>query len=70
MAEKVGIAPSEFIEGAMIPVDQNLRLKEARFCHWDYNGKAPKTAAARVTWVADDGSEHIQYYSAGDPSKL
>lgn len=58
------------VEGGAVPVDQNLRVKEARFALFDYQGKAQPTTAARLILVNDDGVEYTQHYSAADPSRF
>ena len=70
MAEAISIKPSEATEGSAVPVDRNLRVAEARFALFDYQGKAPPTTAAKVTLVDDDNVESIQHYSVGDPSRF
>lgn len=70
MTENVSIRPSEMVEGGAIPVDQNLAVTEARFCLFDYGGKAPPTTAAKLVLLSDEGVEHTQYYSASDPSRF
>ena len=64
------LKPSEMVEGGALPAQQNLRIKSARYTYFDYGGKAPKTFASKLTLVGEDGQEHIQYYSAGDPSRF
>jgi len=66
----VSIRPSEMTEGGAVPVDQNLRVKEARFVLFDYQGKAKTTTAAMLVLVSDDGVEYIQHYSAADPTRF
>ena len=68
--EAISIKPSEMIEGGAVPVDQNLSVKDAAFCLFDYQGKAPPTTAARLTLVSDDGVESIQHFSAADPTRF
>lgn len=66
----ISISPEDAIEGGAIPVDRNLRIKDARFMVWDYQGKAPPTTAARITLVDDESGEFTQYYSAAQPNKF
>ena len=62
--------PESFVEGGGPPVQQNLTIKEARFCHFDYDGKvAQKTVALRLILDTDDGTTHIQHYSVGDTQR-
>lgn len=68
--EKVSLRPSDAAEGGVMPTDQDLEIKEARFVIWDYQGKAPASLAAKLILLADDGSEYAQYYSAGDPKRF
>ena len=68
--EPVSIRPSEMVEGGAVPVDQNLTVKEARFVLFDYQGKAPKTTAVRLTLVSDKGMENEQHDSASDPARF
>lgn len=70
MGESISLRPSEMVEGGAVPVDQNLTIKEARFCLYDYNGKAPMTTAGRLNLVNDEGVEYTQYYSVGDPERF
>jgi len=70
MGELVSIRPSEMVEGGALPVNQNLTVKEAIFCSFDYQGKAPQTTAAKITLVNDEGQEYEQYYSVGKPDRF
>lgn len=70
MAEQASIRPSEMVEGGAVPVDQNLKVKEAKFALFDYQGKATPTTAARLILLSDDGVEYTQHYSAADPTRF
>lgn len=67
----LGLKPSEFVEGGIVPQDKNLTIKEARFNLFDYVNKAGEvvatTVALRVKTVDDDGGEYEQQYSVGAP---
>jgi len=66
----ISLRPSTFVEGGAVPVDMNLLWKECRFNVFDYTKKdgtvVASTCAARITFVADDGTEFEQQYSVGD----
>jgi hypothetical protein len=66
----VSLRPSEMVEGGAVPVDQNLTWKNPEFVLFDYQGKAKNTTALHLTLVSDDGTEHEQYYSVGDPERF
>lgn len=74
MPTPVSIRPSEMVEGGVVPVDRNMTVKEARFALFNYVNKAGETVAtttaARLTLAEDDGSEHVQHYSAADPARF
>ncbi|MBW2622640.1 MAG: hypothetical protein JRD68_07020 [Deltaproteobacteria bacterium] len=73
--DPVSIRPSEMVEGGVVPINQNLTVKEARFVLFDYINKAGEkvgnsTCAAALTLVTDEGVESIQHYSAADPARF
>lgn len=72
MGEMKGLSlrPSDAIEGSAVAPDGNYRITGSKVELWDYNGKAPATVAIKLTMSGDDGSEFVQYYSAGDPTRL
>jgi hypothetical protein len=70
----LSLKPSEMVEGGVVPVDQNLTIKEARFTLFDYTKKdgtvVATTVAVRIKTTNDDGQEFEQQYSVGDPAKF
>ena len=45
--------------------DADVTFQECAFVRWDYQGKLEEVTALRIVMVADDGSEHPQYFSVG-----
>ncbi len=72
MAEAtVSIRPSEFGHGGGLIDDVDALIKSARWVVYDFNGKAPDTVCACVTYEveAEGGKEeHPDYYSIGKES--
>jgi len=60
--------PETFAEGGGVPSQKNLKITKVTCDYYDYNGKAPKTFAAGLTLVEDDGTEYNQWYSIGNPT--
>lgn len=65
----VSLNPDTFSEGGGAPVQKNLRIQEARYEYFDYEGKANRTFAARLNLVDDAGQTYVQRYSVGDPTR-
>src|SRR3990167_6088446 len=64
--QTAGLKPSEFVEGGGVVSDVDVGLKEVAFVLWDYNGRAPvRNPAIMAKMVEDEGTEHVQYWSAG-----
>lgn len=64
--QHASLKPSTFTQGGLID-DVDVDFTEARFVEWDYGGTIDVMALAFCLKMADDeGTEHIQYYSAGD----
>lgn len=75
----VSLKPSEMTSGGA-PVDRNMLIKSARFGEFQYtkkdgspalkaDGTPAITLAAELVLVEDDGTEHNQNYSVGDPAR-
>jgi hypothetical protein len=65
----LSLKPSDAQAGGFID-DVDVILKEVRFVMWDYMGQGPPTVALHVYMQDEQGQDHHQYYSAGDPSKM
>lgn len=65
---------SDFVDALPIPIDGDFTWKDPSFCLFEYKKKTGEvvatTTAGRVTFVSADGTEYIQHYSAGDPSRV
>ena len=63
----LSLRPSSFTQGGGLIDDVDVEIKSARFVSYDYDGKADKPALCLLLVLADtDGTDHAQYYSAGD----
>lgn len=60
------LRPSDFKPGGLVD-DMKVLLKDLSFVLFDYDGKAKETLAIRVSMGTEDGEEHEQMLSAGDP---
>lgn len=75
----VSIRPSDMVEGGA-PVDRNMLIRDPKFIIFQYtkkdgtpatkqDGTPATTIAAHMVLVEDDGTEHEQNYSVGDPNR-
>ena len=63
----LSLRPSSFTIGGGLIDDVDVEITSARFVTYDYDGKAEKPALCLLLQLKDsDGTEHAQYYSAGD----
>lgn len=64
--QPAGLKPSQFVEGGGLVSDVDVVLQEVAFVMWDYNGTLPTAnPAIKAKMVEEDGTEHEQYWSAG-----
>ncbi len=64
--QTAGLKPSEFVEGGGLVSDVDVVLADVKFVLWDYNGRVPvPNPAIMAKMVEDEGTEHVQYWSAG-----
>lgn len=69
-ANAVSLKPSDQQQGGILD-DMDVVLKSLGFCLYDYGGTIDKpTLALLVIMVDPDGTEHEQYFSAGDPNRF
>lgn len=63
----LSLRPSTFSQGGGLIDDVDVEIVRARFVSYDYDGKADKSALCLFALLKDaEGTEHAQYYSAGD----
>lgn len=64
----VSLKPSDAIAGGAVIDDIDALIVSCRFRLWDYNGTIPNPVLGlAVTYRDDEGTDHEQVYSAGDP---
>jgi len=66
----ISVAPSDAVSGGGAPDNVDTTIMEMTATTWDYNGSQEPSAFLLVKLKDDDGTEHEQYYSAGDLSKI
>jgi hypothetical protein len=66
----ISVAPSDAVSGSGAPDNVDTTIVEMTAATWDYNGSQEPSAFLLVKLKDDDGTEHDQYYSAGDLSKI
>lgn len=70
---RASLNPETFTEGTgALPSNQNLATSGAKYVVWDY-GKPEngiKATCLQLTMKGEDGEEHIQYWSFGDPKRV
>jgi hypothetical protein len=60
------LAPSTFVQGGLFD-DIDMRIVDAAFCEWDYNGTIDHNVLAlAVQFEDDEGKTYDQYFSAGE----
>lgn len=60
------LKPGSFVEGGGLISDVDVVFQEVKFAMWDYNGSIPvANPAVMVKMTEEDGTEHVQYWSAG-----
>jgi len=57
--------PSTFGQGGLID-DIDVTITDAAAVGWDYNGQQAMTPALAIEYTDPNGTQHTQYYSAGD----
>lgn len=63
----ISLRPSTFSAGGSLIDDVDVTITRARFCLYDFEGKADTDALCLgVTFQDGDGTDHVQYYSSGD----
>jgi len=62
----LSLRPSTFTAGGIID-DIDAVISRARFVTFDFNGQSEDKTCLALTLTDNDGTEHIQYWSAGDP---
>jgi hypothetical protein len=69
-ANAVSLKPSDQQQGGILD-DMDVDLKSLTFVEYDYNGKADKPTLALLVVMGDsEGTDHDQYFSAGDLSRF
>jgi hypothetical protein len=66
----ISVAPSDAVSGGGAPDNVDTTIMEMTATTWDYNGSQEPSAFLLVKLKDDDETEHEQYYSAGDLSKI
>lgn len=65
MAEVVGVAFDEFVQGGLLD-DADVTVKRARWETWDYNGKQAPIFALGLDLEDSDGQVHNEHLSCGE----
>lgn len=66
----ISVAPSDAVSGGGAPDNVDTTILEMTATTWDYDGRYEPSSFLLVKLKDDDGTEHEQYYSAGDLSKI
>jgi len=71
----VSLNPETYVVGGLPLLDADVVWKEVRFNMFNYPKKdgtpgGPDTVALRVIYTTDDGIDHEQQYSVGDPKRF
>jgi len=71
----VSLNPETYVVGGLPLLDADVVWKETRFNMFNYPKKdgtpgGPDTVALRVIYTTDDGVDHEQQYSVGDPKRF
>lgn len=61
--------PTSFVQGGLLD-DADVRIADAGFQVWNYNGGGKDTTALRVAFEDAEGKTHEQFYSVGDPERF
>lgn len=69
MAKGASLNPADMLSGGRVP-DGRYTIKQVTAEVFDYGGKANEVPAACIVFKGTDGTEHEQYYSAGDAQYL
>ncbi len=66
----VSFRPSDMTVGGGLIDDVDLEVVRAEFDYWQYPGTSIQTIAARLIFHDDEGNEHEQMYTCGDPKNF
>ena len=68
--EIISFFGDDLADGGGPPIQQNLRITDALFVPFNYDGKSPQVTALRLSLLTDQGNTLTQHYSCGDPNRI